>query len=205
MALRLIIIIIIITCVFHVDDPETFDIRIPDIAVTDADMTAKHDRQYHDFVKNMETMHESVLSILPEWKKAATQDPASWHEQNECLDALTDRAAVVVDAARHMDDVPMVRPVYISGPPGCGKTFVALQLAKFINEQSQTHARYVVMLRIVAFAGVTNALQGARAFLAPANKCAARAFLLHVPMGVNTHGYCSASPCDAGAHGRSHP
>lgn len=110
--------------------------------VIDAELIHEHDTNYHELCKTKDAMHAFVLEALPLWERDPLQSNESWLEQNECYDLLADRTVAVVGSSAVDKDVPRVRPVYLSGPPGCGKTFVALHIAKLIQEMTVLRGRY---------------------------------------------------------------
>lgn len=43
------------------------------------------------------------------------------------------RLDAVINTADARERLPLLRPIHISGPPGCGKTFLMLHCMRYLN------------------------------------------------------------------------
>jgi len=121
------------------DSPEFHNASYP---VSDEALTCEHDRVYQDLLKNVENAHEQLFETLPTWARAAGQNPQSWKEQQECTELLLTRLTCVLSETRHHEDIATPRPVYITGPPGCGKTYIAMNAMRQFNDLASDCDRY---------------------------------------------------------------
>ena len=121
------------------DNPEFYDISYP---VTDEAVGDKAMRDYDSYTDIVFTAHSRLLSDLPEWQQDIHQSTESWLEQQECRTLLLHKLQIVASMTTSREHLPLPRPVYISGPPGCGKTFLALQALKSYNAITSRERRY---------------------------------------------------------------
>ena len=88
--------------------------------------------------KSVAERHHHVLASLPAWHQGVDQTDASWGEQVGALECITKRLDVlqVLLQTLHGRAVyhgrQFVRPLYIDGPPGTGKTFIGLHAMRLV-------------------------------------------------------------------------
>ena len=102
--------------------------------ISDEQLSVVHDREYASLLQNASDAHAEMLATLPPWAKDDEQDQESWDEQQECAHLLADRIELVARESTRRERIPAVRPLYITGPPGCGKTYMALNALRQLEE-----------------------------------------------------------------------
>ena len=116
------------------------------LAFTDAELDEKHTSKYEAHLQSAYERHMEMLRRLSPWQGAADTEAASWQEQQDGMQLLLDRFDRLLYCMEQIvaaDDIaaeglPHIRPLYIEGPPGCGKTFVALQFVRKLFERGIT-------------------------------------------------------------------
>ena len=116
------------------------------LAFTDAELDEKHTLKYEALLQSAYEQHMEMLRHLFPWQQAADQEAASWQEQHDGMQLLLDRfdrLLYFMEQIVAADDIaaeglPHICPLYIEGPPGCGKTFIALQFVRNLFERGIT-------------------------------------------------------------------
>lgn len=109
-----------------------FNLRIP---VTDVQLAGMRDVQCQNMVSAYHSGHQEMLHTLPCWSQAADQSNPSWMEQQEGFAIIKDRIDVILAQLDLSTNHSVVRCLYITGPPGCGKTHLMLQSMRYFYEQ----------------------------------------------------------------------
>lgn len=114
---------------------------LPDVACTDEEMECAQQGLWERQVSSKMEKHARMLAHLPSWQQADGQSSESWEEQNGGLLCAKERLQLVLGGNMnpktglpHMNNLKFARPLYYEGPPGTGKTFVALHVLRVASE-----------------------------------------------------------------------
>ena len=108
----------------------TYDIA--PLALMEGEIEAGVEQKWRLMEKWVAERHHHVLASLPAWHQGVDQTDASWGEQVGALVCITKRLDVLqvllqtVHGRAVWHGRQFVRPLYIDGPPGTGKTFIGL-------------------------------------------------------------------------------
>lgn len=120
--------------------PNCFTLACP---VSDDEIAAKRADEFLTLLEHTRSAHADMLHYLPSWQKASDQSDESWAEQQECFGILRTRLDVILESIDRHDNLPYLRPIYIAGPPGCGKSFLALHCLRYLVERFTCASRYL--------------------------------------------------------------
>ena len=132
------------------------------LAFRDAELDEEQTSKYEALLQSADDGHMETLRHLPPWQGAADQKAASWQEQQDSMQLLLDRfnrLLYFMEQFGAADDIateglPHMRPLYIEGPPECGRTFIALQFVRKLFEHGMTFDQVEITCVVAYLASV---------------------------------------------------
>ena len=117
---------------------ETFDIRY---ATTETELETAQETKYAQLLHIIGERHDTMLDMLPPWGRAEGQPDASWEEQQVAMKTLQEHfeplryiCSQPMSSRDLVEGLPMIRPLYITGPPGTAKTYILQQFARWLSQ-----------------------------------------------------------------------
>ena len=124
----------------------TYDLNL---AFTDQELEDIHRDKYEQLLVNAAARHTNRMKKVPPWQQHAEQSGPSWAEQRRGRDFIIEEVSKVIHVlemaspgATVLEGWQYVPPVYISGPPGTGKSYVAMQVLKWIWSTTSLTAQH---------------------------------------------------------------